>query len=77
LLICFRLARDVGCTVGELSTRLTWAELMHWVAFYTREADLALPRDKRPIRPTNAAEAAMALDGLFGMRKKQRKKERQ
>lgn len=60
--------------VAELSTRLTWAELMHWVAFYTREADLALPPEKRPVRPNSPEEAAKALDGIFGMKRSKPKK---
>jgi hypothetical protein len=66
MLLCFRVARDIGCTVAELADRLSWAELLHWVAFYTREEDLKLPPEKRVVRPGNKEEATKALDALFG-----------
>jgi hypothetical protein len=70
LLVCFRLAKDLGMTVADLSSRMSWDELLHWIAYYTREADLALPPDKRPIRPKNKEEAAKAIDRLLGGRAK-------
>ena len=65
LLVCFRLAKDLGMTVAELSHRMSWDELLHWIAYYTREADLALPPEKRPMRPKSPEEAAKALDSIF------------
>jgi len=62
------LAKDLGCSVAELGDRLSWSELLHWVAYYTRESDLALPPDKRPVRPKSPEEAAKALDSAFGLR---------
>lgn len=66
MLLCFRIARDIGCTVAELADRLSWAELLHWVALYTREEDAKLPPEKRPVRPADKKEAAHALNALFG-----------
>ncbi len=51
--------------VAELVERLSWVELLHWIAFYTREADAALPPEKRPIRAKTPEQAAAALDSLF------------
>lgn len=68
MLVCFRLAKDLGMTVADLTQRMSWAELLCWIAYYTREADLSLPPDKRPIRPKNKEEAAKALDRLLGGR---------
>lgn len=34
----FRLARDLGMTVGELRQRMSTAEFAQWVAFYVAEA---------------------------------------
>ena len=65
MLLCFRIARDVGCTVAELADRLSWAELLHWVAFYTREEDAKLPPDKRPMRVATKEDAAKALHSMF------------
>lgn len=55
--------------VVDLVERLSWPELQRWIAFYTWEADQALPPNKRPIRPRNAAQAAAALDKAFGIRR--------
>lgn len=66
LLVCFRLAKDLGCPVHELTQRISWSELLHWIAYYTREADMALPPDQRPHRPTSREDAAKTLDRLFG-----------
>jgi hypothetical protein len=60
--------------VTELSGRLSWVELLHWIAFYTRESDMALPPDKRPARPQTPEEAAAALDRAFGFHKRKPKK---
>ena len=34
----FRLARDLGMTVGELDRRMTRREMTEWIAFYRYEA---------------------------------------
>ena len=49
-------------TVAELMERMSWAELLHWIAFYTREAHAALPPGKRPIKAKTPQEAAKAID---------------
>jgi DNA mismatch repair protein MutH len=74
LRICFRIARDIGCTVAELGLRLSWAELLHWIALYQIEADLALPPDKRPVRPKSPEETAKALNQALGLGPKKTKK---
>lgn len=66
MLILFRMAREWGCSVAEIGARLSWAELLHWIAFYQREADLALPPEKRPKRAATKEEAAALLDQAFG-----------
>jgi hypothetical protein len=70
LLVCFRLAKDLGMTVADLTQRMSWAELLCWIAYYTREADMAVPPEKRPVRPKTKEEAAQALDRLLGGRAK-------
>ena len=59
--------------VADLAERLSWDELTHWVAYYAREADLAIPKDKRPARPQTPEEAAQALDRAFGLRSPKKK----
>lgn len=63
--IAFRLARDLGMPVAELAQRVSWAEALHWVAFYTWEVDQQAPPGKRPIRARTPAQGAAALDSLF------------
>lgn len=72
LLVCFRLAKDLGCSVADLSQRMAWDELLHWIAYYTREADMALPPEQRPLRPRTREEAASALDRVFGVSSKKK-----
>ncbi len=60
--------------VSELMERLSWAELLHWIAFYTIETDAALPPEKRPIRAKTPEEAAKALDSLFKITTRAKKK---
>jgi hypothetical protein len=43
--------------------------MMHWIAFYTWEADQAMPPNKRPIRCRTPDEAAAALDRAFGIQR--------
>ena len=71
-MVCFRVAKDLGMTVADLGQRMSWSELMHWIAYYTREADLALPPEKRPIRAKTPEQAAAALDRAFGSRAKKK-----
>jgi hypothetical protein len=73
LRVCFRVARDIGCTVAELGQRLSWSELLHWIAIYQIEADLALPPDKRPKRPQTPEETAAALNSAFGLKTRKKK----
>jgi hypothetical protein len=46
---------------------MSFTELLHWVAFYTHEADLQMPPERRPVRPKSKEEAAKALDSIFGI----------
>jgi hypothetical protein len=46
---------------------MSWAELLHWIAMYQIEAELALPPDKRPKRPRSKEEAAELLSQAFGV----------
>ena len=65
--LAFRLAKDLGMPVAELAERVSWSEFIHWIAYYTWESDQAVPPEKRPIRAKNPAQAAAALDRLFGV----------
>jgi hypothetical protein len=66
MLLLFRIAKDWGCPVSELGSRLSWAEFLHWIAYYQREAEQALPPDKRPKRAATKEQAAALLDQAFG-----------
>lgn len=72
LRLCFRLASQIGTTVTDLARRVSWVELTHWIAYYTWEADQALPASRRPIRPRTPDEAADAMDRAFGIRQPRR-----
>jgi hypothetical protein len=69
LRICFRLARDVGCTVAELNERVSWPEFLNWMAFYLWEADEQLPPGKRPVRARTPEQGVAALNRAFKIRK--------
>jgi len=46
----FRLAQTLSMPVGELSERVTYAELIHWLAFLDEESERAKPPEKRRSR---------------------------
>ena len=54
--------------VSELMQRVSWMELLHWIAFYTWEADQQVPPRKRPIRARTPADGIRALNHLFQVR---------
>jgi hypothetical protein len=54
---CFRLAQILGMPVAELSERVTYSELVHWIAYVDEENELAKPPAKR--RPKRQTPAAM------------------
>lgn len=54
-------------TVAELGVRMSWPELVHWIALLQLEAELALPPEKRPKRPKSNEEAAAMLNAALGI----------
>lgn len=59
------MARDLGLPVGELGNRLSWAELLHWIALYQIEANQALPPHLRTVRPRTSEDTVLILDQVF------------
>jgi len=51
-------------TVAELVERMSWVELLHWIAFYGWEAEQALPPEKRPVRVRTPGQAKAILDKI-------------
>jgi hypothetical protein len=56
---CFRLAHILGMPVAELSERVTYAELVHWIAYVDEENELAKPPAKRRPRLRRPSPSAM------------------
>lgn len=55
--------------MAELGERVTWQEVLGWIAFYTWESDQSLPPEKRPLRARTPEQAAAALDFAFKIKR--------
>ena len=61
---CFRLAQTLCMPVADLIERVTYAELMHWLAYLDEETERAKPPDKRRPRKRSQKELARKIDSF-------------